>query len=69
VHAFHLIAEGTGETRILSRLRTRIAVAKADIGAPDPLGDEDERTVARLAMVGDLNDDDDGGGSARRSGR
>ena len=67
VHAFHLIAEGTGETRILSRLRARIAVARADIGAPDPLGDEDERTMARLVIAGDLNDDDNAGGPARGS--
>ena len=52
VHAFHLIAEGTGETRILSRLRARIAVANADIGAPDPLGDDDERAMARLVIAG-----------------
>ena len=39
VHAFHLIARGTSETRILDRLRARIARAQADIGSPDPLGD------------------------------
>lgn len=49
VHAFHLVAEGTGETRILSRLRARVATARADIGAPDPLGD-DERLVAQLVI-------------------
>jgi superfamily II DNA or RNA helicase len=37
VHAFHLIADGTGELRILRRLRERIDAAKAAIGAPDPL--------------------------------
>jgi superfamily II DNA or RNA helicase len=51
VHAFHLIAGGTGETRLLARLRARVAVAQADIGAPDPLGD-DERVTAQLVMVG-----------------
>jgi len=48
VHAFHLIAAGTGETRLLAHLRTRIASAQADIGAPDPLGDE--RAIAALVM-------------------
>ena len=36
VHAFHLVASGTGEERILSRLKTRIDVARADVDAPDP---------------------------------
>jgi superfamily II DNA/RNA helicase len=48
VHAFHLIAAGTGEARLLARLRTRIASANADIGAPDPL--DDERHIARLVL-------------------
>ncbi len=48
VHAFHLIADGTGETRLLARLRARVAAAQTDIGAPDPFGDE--RLVARLVM-------------------
>jgi superfamily II DNA or RNA helicase len=48
VHAFHLIAERTGETRLLARLRARVASAQADIGAPDPFGDE--RAIARLVM-------------------
>src|SRR2546430_6091553 len=38
VHAWHLIAADTGETQILSRLEDRIARARDDIGAPDPLG-------------------------------
>jgi SNF2 family DNA or RNA helicase len=53
VHAFHLIAGGTGETRILSRLRARVAAAKADLGAPDPFGDDEERAIARLVVAGD----------------
>ena len=53
VHAFHLIARGTGETRILSRLRARVAAAKADLGAPDPFGDDAERAIARLVVAGD----------------
>jgi SNF2 family DNA or RNA helicase len=44
VHAFHLLADGTGELRILSRLRERIDAAKAAIGAPDPLA------IAELAI-------------------
>src|SRR5256886_16059101 len=38
VHAFHLIADGAGELRILRRLRERIDAAKAAIRAPEPLG-------------------------------
>jgi hypothetical protein len=53
VHAFHLIARGTGETRILSRLQTRVAAANTDLGAPDPLGDDAERAIARLVVAGD----------------
>ena len=37
VHAFHLIARETAETRILERLASRIATAREDIGAADPL--------------------------------
>jgi SNF2 family DNA or RNA helicase len=48
VHAFHLIADGTGEIRLLARLRARVASAQADIGAPDPFGDE--RAIAQLVM-------------------
>ena len=55
VHAFHLIADGTGETRLLARLRARVAVAQADIGAPDPLGD-DERLMAQLVIAGEPNE-------------
>jgi superfamily II DNA or RNA helicase len=52
VHAVHLVAAGTGEMRILSCLRTRVAAAKADLGAPDPLGDDAERAIVRL-VAGD----------------
>jgi SNF2 family DNA or RNA helicase len=58
VHAFHLVARGTGEARILSRLHTRLAAAKADLGAPEPLGDERERSMARLVVAGEPDDDD-----------
>jgi len=56
VHAFHLIAAATGEPRILSRLTRRIAAAKADIGAPDPVGIDEELAMARL-VIGDAFDD------------
>jgi superfamily II DNA or RNA helicase len=48
VHAFHLVAAGTGEMRLLDHLRRRIASAQADIGAPDPLADA--RSIARIVM-------------------
>jgi superfamily II DNA or RNA helicase len=38
VHAFHLVAAGTGEEQLLAELRERIASAQTEIGAPDPLG-------------------------------
>jgi hypothetical protein len=57
VHAFHLIAADTAETRILSRLKARIARAQADIGAPDPIGAAEDHAIARLAILGV---DDDG---------
>ena len=63
VHAFHLVASGTGETRLLDRLRARIAVAQTDIGAPDPLGD-DERLTAQLVIAGGPEGEDTHGGSA-----
>jgi superfamily II DNA or RNA helicase len=40
IHAFHLVSAGTGEERLLSDLRERIAQAQSDIGAPDPFGSE-----------------------------
>jgi superfamily II DNA/RNA helicase len=53
VHAFHLIARGSGEARIFSRLRARVAAANADLGAPDPLGDDVEGALARLVVAGE----------------
>lgn len=38
VHAFHLVADGTGEARLLARLTSRISRAHARVGAPNPLG-------------------------------
>jgi superfamily II DNA or RNA helicase len=49
VHAFHLVADGTGESRLLSRLRARVAAAQTEFGAPDPFADE--RQTADLVMV------------------
>jgi superfamily II DNA or RNA helicase len=57
VHAFHLIAAGTGEPAIAARLRARIALAQAEVGAPNPLGADEECAAARLVMTGDSNDD------------
>ena len=37
VHVFHLIGADTDEVGLLEQLRTRIARARMDIGAPDPL--------------------------------
>ena len=37
VHVFHLIARESGESRLLSRLQSRIARAREDIGGSDPL--------------------------------
>ena len=50
VHAFHLVAAGTGEMRILERLRSRLAIASAEIGAANPL--DDEASVARFVITG-----------------
>jgi SNF2 family DNA or RNA helicase len=56
VHAFHLIATGTGEPQILRRLTQRIAAAQAEIGAPDPVGIDEELATARL-VIGEAFDD------------
>lgn len=52
VHAFHLVASDTGESSILNRLRARIARAREDIAAADPLAfampDED---LPRLSLT------------------
>ncbi len=50
VHAVHFIAKDSVESRILNRLRDRVARARHDIGAPDPVGLDDERAVARFAI-------------------
>jgi SNF2 family DNA or RNA helicase len=56
VHAFHFVASGTGEVRIFERLRERIALAKSEVGAPDPLGADEEQANARLAIEGATQD-------------
>ncbi len=57
VHALHLVARDTGETRILDRLRMRIAQAQADVGAADPLGSRDaDLATARLVIDGTADD-------------
>jgi superfamily II DNA or RNA helicase len=58
VHAFHLIAAGTGEHRLLANLRDRITRARTEIDAPNPLGDSGvdwsdvdvDQDAARLAI-------------------
>jgi len=54
VHAFHLVAAGTREVRILERLRARVADAGADIGVVSPLDDEE---IARHIITGDVSDE------------
>jgi superfamily II DNA or RNA helicase len=52
VHAVHLIAHEAGESRILDRLKTRMARARADIDVPDPVGADEERAVAASIVGG-----------------
>jgi superfamily II DNA or RNA helicase len=61
VHAFHLIADGTGETRLLARLRGRVAAARSDIGAPDPLGHDDHHTAQLVIAASESDGDDENG--------
>lgn len=54
VHVFHLIADGTGETRLLSRLSARVSSARARVPAPDPLSGRPgwtEESSARLVVL------------------
>jgi superfamily II DNA or RNA helicase len=51
VHVFHLVGRATGEVRVLERLKARIARAKADISAANPIQDED-RATARFVIDG-----------------
>ncbi len=52
VHAVHLIAAGTGEPRLAAYLRSKIARARSDVGAADPLDGGDDLTPARVAIAG-----------------
>lgn len=49
VHVFHLISKGTGEERILDRLKRRVQQARHDIAAADPMA-FDERELAGLVI-------------------
>jgi superfamily II DNA or RNA helicase len=55
VHAFHLIARDTSEPRVLERLKARVALARHDIGAANPIED-DERTVAKSVIDGRVDE-------------
>jgi superfamily II DNA or RNA helicase len=55
VHAFHLIARDTSESRVLERLKARVVLARHDIGTANPIED-DERTIARGVIDGHLDD-------------
>ena len=63
VHAFHLVALDTGEVRILERLRARLAQARADVGAADPLerphssGESEDDATAHLVMSTGIPED------------
>ncbi len=55
VHVVHLVAEGTGETRLLERLAGRVQQARARVGAPDPLCSRPEwadQASAALVVLG-----------------
>jgi superfamily II DNA or RNA helicase len=57
VHAFHLVARGSGEEQILERLQLRIARAQKDITISDPLSDE--RAAARFVGLDAANGPED----------
>ena len=52
VHAIHLIARDTAETRVLDHLRARVASARVDIDAATPLGPlgNTEESIARSVL-------------------
>jgi superfamily II DNA or RNA helicase len=67
VHAFNLIARDTGEMQLFERLKVRIARARQDIGAADPLDtmrEDDEQAAARLVIAAESH----GGAGAATSG-
>jgi superfamily II DNA or RNA helicase len=45
VHVFNLVARDTGERRLLDRLQARVARARRDIGAANPLASSDAEDV------------------------
>jgi len=51
VHVVHLVADGTGETRLLERLAGRVRQARARVGAPDPLCSRPEWTEQASAAL------------------
>jgi superfamily II DNA or RNA helicase len=55
VHAFHLVAAGTAEDRLLAELRERIVHAQTEIGTPDPFG-EGLQSLPDAALPPDLPD-------------
>jgi superfamily II DNA or RNA helicase len=57
VHAFHLVARATAEPRILDRLRSRLALAAADIGAIAGNIDAtaEEHAIAQIATLGTVS--------------
>ena len=55
VHAFHLVAAGTGEEHLLAGLRDRIARARTEVGAPNPLGDPDAEVNDAAAEPDDVS--------------
>jgi superfamily II DNA or RNA helicase len=55
VHAFHLVADETGETALLERLSSRVSLARVRVGASDPLhghANWTEDMSARLIVSG-----------------
>lgn len=57
VHVMHLVADGTAECRLLTRLSTRVSQAHARIGAPDPLSGRPAWTEDASARLVVLNAD------------
>ena len=51
VHVFNLVAQDTGEARILDRLNARVAAARLDIDVPDPLTSRVDEEVASFTLV------------------
>jgi hypothetical protein len=58
VHVIHLIARDSDESRVLVRLQSRVARARADIGGADPLGvgTGDDSRFAWQIIAGETGD-------------